>query len=632
MRLTTENPAPGAEKRQVPTTEATAGACAAQAKSFATRSKGVYKVRTSHLHTEKVVAGASTASLRSRSSSLVCRKRRPGAGIHLKRRDESARWTRAPRPLCWPAECTARETPSGGAGIHHASDLLDTLSGLDFAPRMNSRRLQHFEVFLTCRPIAQLPITRLSPLKQVSPSIMKSVRTVSAVAALLAASVPSPTAKADPIDDYIQAQMARNHIPGVAVAVVRAGRIEKLAGYGIANLEWNAPVGPDTAFQLASATKPLTGTALMLLVQEGKLDLDAPVTRYLDDVPESWSAITIRHLASHSAGIKDDLGPIATTLEGYEAMKRLPPEFAPGERSTYGISGYIALMVLIERVGGEPFATFMSSRLFQPLGIVSTCFDNATDRDGIRVADLIPNRASVYEWGAGRQRVFQFLFGAHAYSAGGLYSTTADLARWIVALDTEMLLSLASQEDMWTPQRLLNGESASFSMGWVVGSYRGQRTVGRSGGPALADILRFPDARLTVIVLANQQRLYPWLAQGIADRLITFKTTEAEGIEDRDPETTRHLENVLQAAATGKADAAWFTPEAQERFLPAINNFLPLFFNGLEPVKSFVPIERKIEGDEVMLVYRAVYGTKPIRWTFNLTHPGKLKGFEARPE
>lgn len=463
---------------------------------------------------------------------------------------------------------------------------------------------------------------------------VKVKRYCSSIVSLLLLLVAPSTARADEVDDYLRAQMERNHIPGLSVAIVRDGKVVKLKGYGLANLEWDAPVTPDTAFQLASATKPLTGTALMLLVEEGKIALDDRISKYLPDAPQAWSGITVQHLVTHSSGIRDDLGQkkVTTVEDAVKAAAELPLAYRPGEKSAYGLSDYVVLMHIIERVAGKPFQTFLRERLFDPLGISATRFDNMVENGPIRTSDVVKRRASVYNWEGGTQQTFAFLYAPWAYSAGGLYASAADLATWVVALDTGRLLKKESREQMWAGRKLGGGKENPFGMGWVIGSYHGRRTAGHSGGPALADILRFIDDKLTIIVLTNQEKLYPHLAQGVADQYVPTPPLEGGGIEDNDPNTTLRLKAVLLDAAQGKVDPTPFTPEAQAGFVPALKNFGPVYFDSLDPLRSFVLIEQKDEGHRRIRRYRALFGRKSVIWTFELTEEGKIISIEPRAE
>jgi CubicO group peptidase (beta-lactamase class C family) len=443
----------------------------------------------------------------------------------------------------------------------------------------------------------------------------------------------SATTKADQVDHYLRDQMAKNHIPGLAVAVVRDGKVIKANGYGQANLEWPSPVSTKTRFQLASATKPFTGTALMLLVQEGKLSLDDPVTKHLPEAPAAWQSITLRHLASHTAGLKDDLGHgFETAAEAVKLAAGLPLDFTPGERASYGITGYLVLTHIIEKVSGKPFPAFMRERLFGPLGMDGAAFDNAKVGGPIRTSDPLPNRASSYAWGDNRQTSFDFLYPVHSYSAGGLYASADDFAKWAVALDQGRFLSSASLQAMWSPMRLAGGGEGEFATGWALSTYRGKRTVGHSGGPALADVLRFPDEKLTIVVLCNQQRMFPYLAQGIADLYVEPPAIDDKGIEDADPTITAELSGLLRDFGKGNFEASRFTPEAQRNFLPTLNDYAVSFFRSLKPLRSLTLLETRQDGENLFRRYRAMYGDKPVHWMFVLDRDRKIVTFKPTPE
>jgi CubicO group peptidase (beta-lactamase class C family) len=324
----------------------------------------------------------------------------------------------------------------------------------------------------------------------------------------------------DKLDNYLKAEMAKQHIPALSVAIIRDGQVIKIKGYGMANLELGAPVTQETVYQIASATKPLTGTALMMLVEDGKIALDDKVTKYLLDLPPVLSTITVRQLASHTSGIKD-VSAMTDTPETREQVIKtispLPVDFAPGEKEAYNLTGYGLLLMIMEKVTGKSFPEFMNERLFKPLGMNSTRFSNSGNRSWARISDVIENRASVYIWEGEQQHIYDYFYPTWTYSAGGLFSTASDLAKWAAALDTGKLLKKTSLEQMWTPAKLNDGKSAGFALGWVADEVNGHKVVGHSGGPALADILRFGDEKLTVIVLTNQRTLSPYLAGEVAN-------------------------------------------------------------------------------------------------------------------
>jgi CubicO group peptidase (beta-lactamase class C family) len=438
-------------------------------------------------------------------------------------------------------------------------------------------------------------------------------------------------AYADKVDDFVKAKMERNHIPGVAVAVIRNGKVEKLANYGSANLEWDAPVTPDTAFQIASSTKPFTGTALMMLVEEGKISLDDPISKYVPDTPESWSKITVRNLSTHSSGISDGPAPQGDKSVGafVKAAIARPLAYQPGERAAYGLSDFVVLTYIIEKVSGKPFTEFLAERIFKPLGMTGTRFDEAVEEGAIRKSQLIRHRASVYNWDGSKQNVYAFLYGNWTYSAGGLYSTISDLSKFFAALDEGRLLKPAALDAMWKREKLGNGKTNGYGVGWVVGSYNGHPTVGHSGGPALSDIIRFPEDKTTIIVLTNQFRLYPHLAQGIADLYYPPQPAkEIPSIEDTDPKTTEMLKKILLDAASGHVNDAMFTVEAQKGFVPSFREFGPVYFASMEPLQRFTLIEEKKEGENLVRKYQAFFGPRAKTWTFVLTLDRKIVSME----
>ena len=457
------------------------------------------------------------------------------------------------------------------------------------------------------------------------------------IALILLALGSATWARADQIDDYVKRQMERNHIPGMAVAIIRDGKLAKTQGYGSANLEWDAGVSSDTAFQMASGTKMLTGTLLMKLVEDGKIGLDDPVSKYIPEAPATWKEITVRRLAAHQSGLK--MPPLSSSFktldEAVKAASELPLEYEPGAKDAYASSDYTVLMKVIEKATGKSYEQALRDIVFAPLGMSGTGFDHARNDGLFRNAGIIKKRATVYAWDRDKneQNISWMVFPDWTAGAGGLLATPSDLARWIAALDSGKLLRRESLDQMWSGQRLTNGETRSFGLGWVVGTYRGRKTVGHSGGPALSDILYFPNEKLAVIVQTNQLRLYPHFAQGIADLLLPpSPVAETKGIQDNDPKTTQALRTILENAARESFDFSLFTEEAQKTWLPELKSFASTYFGGLDPLNSFVLIEDKVVEGKRIRRYRTIYGTKPIIWTFTLDQNGRVADMEPKIE
>lgn len=440
-------------------------------------------------------------------------------------------------------------------------------------------------------------------------------------------------ANPDAVEAYLLEQMRINRIPSIAVAIVRSGRTELLRAWGTAALEWDVPATTSTAYQLASATKPLTGTALMLLVQEGSLALDGSVRAYLPEAPAEWDRITIRHLATHASGISDDLGDTAskTAADAARRLMSLPLAFEPGTRTSYGIGGYAVLQHIIERIAGMPFPQFLHERVFVPLGMAGTRFDHSADDGPFRTADVVPQRAQIYSLEGDQPRIFWFHYGAAAYSAGGLLATAEDLAKWAAALDSGTLLSDESAASMWDTAGQPDPDNA-FAIGWAVGTYRAQRTVGHSGGPALADILRFPQEEVTIIVLTNQSTMYPYLAQGIADLVIPAPRGPAPTpIADTDTTISHRIQVLLRSLADGHIPDEAFTDEARRGFVPQIRTFLPPYTRSLGTPDTITLIDETTGDGRRERAYLVSYAGKPVVWRFQLAPDGRIQSMRPFP-
>jgi CubicO group peptidase (beta-lactamase class C family) len=261
-------------------------------------------------------------------------------------------------------------------------------------------------------------------------------------------------------------------------------------------------------FRLASLTKPLTATAVLMLVESGQLALDDTVQDLLPGYPAGGAAITLEHLLTHTSGT-----PEFTELPEWWAIHRqdteldevidlfrgLPLAFAPGSRWAYSNSGYLLLGAIIEEVSGEGYADFLAGRVLAPLGMSSTTYD-ATSRC------VIPGMVSGYSREPRAYVHPEYFSFTHFHAAGGLTSTVDDLARWYAALSSGSLLGAGALRRMWTPALLADGRSTRYGYGWWVGECRGHRAVEHYGSlPGYANyLLALPDdGILVVVVLSN---------------------------------------------------------------------------------------------------------------------------------
>lgn len=301
-------------------------------------------------------------------------------------------------------------------------------------------------------------------------------------------------------DDYVNAWMRDQRIPGLSLAVLKEGRLMKATGYGMANLETNSPATAETVYKTASLSKQVIAAAILLLAQDGKISLEDKANRYLDGAPEAWKEITIRHLLTHTSGIARDPAdyhpyheqPIGDVIK---SVYSLPLDFPPGEKWLYSNVGYYVLAEIITRASGKPWDEFIVERLFKPAGMNSTRITIA--------ADIVPHRASGYE------HTEHGLINAENWIAvrpsGAFLSTVLDLAKWDTWLDSTDALRAESRKAMWTPATLNDKTPVHYGFGWSIDSYLGHARIHHDGQfPGFrADYERFADNKLTVIVLAN---------------------------------------------------------------------------------------------------------------------------------
>lgn len=307
------------------------------------------------------------------------------------------------------------------------------------------------------------------------------------------------------IDALLAREMQQHHVPGLAVAVMKDGAVVLQTTKGLSDRAAAKIVSAETAFRLASTTKPFTATAVMQLVADRRLKLSDRIGALLDGLPEPWQAVTVRQLLSHTSGLPDvaltpgQLDLIAGTWEeALPLLRSAPMQFAPGERWAYTQTNYVLLAKIIERLSGMSLQAFMTERLFKPLGMEHTFFP-----------DVGRSCATNYEPTTGDALAERALtFPPYVAGAGGLCASLGDLIRWNKALDDGRILPPTIALDMWTETTLNDGSPArvagalGYGLGWVVDATMKQRWVGHSGGNSSA-IRRYIDEHLTIIVLHN---------------------------------------------------------------------------------------------------------------------------------
>jgi CubicO group peptidase (beta-lactamase class C family) len=316
------------------------------------------------------------------------------------------------------------------------------------------------------------------------------------------------------VDQYMQA-----HHPDFSGTIFIAwqGKVLISQGYGLADRENDVPNTPQTKFAIGSITKSFTAMAIMILQERGLLKTEDPICKYIADCPVAWKLITLHHLLNHTSGI-----PPYTDLylqgrikldpsKEYQPdaiiafFKDLPLEFAPGSQWHYNASGYFLLGTIIEKVSGDSYAAFVQKNILQPLALTETGYNLAYP--------TVKYRASGYST-IGPSRIVKVPGWDMSlmYSEGGLYSTVGDLYKWDQALYTDQLVSRETLGRMFTSTVATNN-GAYYGYGWEISQQSGHRIIEHSGRVPgfVAQLARYPDDQLTIIVLSNFDRVQPIL-------------------------------------------------------------------------------------------------------------------------
>jgi len=341
------------------------------------------------------------------------------------------------------------------------------------------------------------------------------------------ASAQTPAAPASDLTervDKVFEKWNRTDSPGCALSVMKDGRIIYKHGYGMADLDHNVTITPSTVFHVASMSKQFTAASILLLAQQGKLSLDDDVRKYIPELPDFGSLITIRHLIHHTSGLRDQWNLLELAGWRYsldlitddDVMSVLTTQkdlnFKPGEKHVYCNTGYTLLAIIVKRVSGMSFREFTTKNIFEPLGMTHTFF-----RDDH--AMIVKNNAYGYESEDGGP----FRLGLTNFDTAGatsLHTTVEDLALWDENFYHPLVGGPSFREQMLQRGKLNNGEILDYAFGLAVGKYKGLPTVDHSGGDAgfRSDMTRFPEQHFSVAVLCNYAGTNPSsLARSVAD-------------------------------------------------------------------------------------------------------------------
>jgi CubicO group peptidase (beta-lactamase class C family) len=313
--------------------------------------------------------------------------------------------------------------------------------------------------------------------------------------------------------------------PGASVMVIRDGSVLFKKAYGMADVEGHDPATTATNYRLASVTKQFTAMSVLMLKERNLLSLENTLTDFFPDFPAYGKKITVRHMLQHTSGLVayEELMPETTTAQVLDrdvlAMMKARDStyFPPGTQYRYSNTAYALLAQIVERVSGMPFARFLQENIFHPLGMDGTVAYEKGISSVIHRAYGYSRRDSTK--GPGFDRTDQSSTSA-VLGDGGIYSSVEDLFKWDQALYTNKLLSQETLNEAFTPNVLPDGKNSGYGFGWYIDRYRGLRKIHHEGSTVgfRTEILRFPEQRFSVIILANRTDAEPeTLALRIAD-------------------------------------------------------------------------------------------------------------------
>lgn len=428
------------------------------------------------------------------------------------------------------------------------------------------------------------------------------------------------------IDGYLQAEMRRQKIPGLSLAVVKDGRPFYVKSYGVATLEHPVPALPQTVYQIGSIGKQFTAVAVMMLANEHRLNLDDPLSKYLPEVPPSWNGVTLRLMLNHQSGIPQfttpprqllDLAHDYTDIELIQLAASQPLDFEPGTNVSYSDTGYVLLGFVINRVAGQFYGDLLQQRVFAPLGMIRTRVISDTD--------IIVDRASGYEKTSdGTLRNQTAVSPALNRTAdGSLYSTVLDLMKWDRALDGDAVLPHAQLERMWQVDAHRDGQRPlyHYGYGWENNTLGGHQIIEYDGNwqGFQAVMSRYTAPKVTVILLTNlalcrTERLAHTVA-GIVDP--TLKPYP-ETTRDSEPKLTAAFKSFLNAVSANSADYSVLSEAAQTKLVPSTLNTLQRDLRELGTMNHFSlardvspqhPHQRvyRVEGDDMVEFYTVNY-------------------------
>ncbi|HVX88919.1 MAG TPA: serine hydrolase domain-containing protein [Gemmatimonadales bacterium] len=436
-----------------------------------------------------------------------------------------------------------------------------------------------------------------------------------------------PPELAEKVRVAVQQVVDRTHVPSASVGVVQNGRIVYTQAFGMARLDPALPASPDHRYAIGSISKQFTAACVLLLVQEGKMSLDDPVSKWFPELTRARE-VKVRNLLTHTSGYQD-YAPQDYTIPAWTHQTTAnaiihewatkPLDFDPGTQYQYSNTNFNIVGLIIEKVSGQPFWTFLSTRILRPLGMDRT-LDLDTQHDQMEVTGYMRNALGPLRPAIPEAPGWYF-------ADGGMAMPAKDLLTWDISLMNETILSHASYAAMESEFRLPNGQGIGYGLGVAVGYRNGHRVVAHGGeiGGFVASNTVFPDDKIAVVVLTNQEAS---AAAGTIGRAVSALILPPPAVQVTGGPSEAQVTTILSGLQHGQIDRTLFSPDANFYFSPtAIGDFQ----TSLTPLGALKEVHAQGSGLRGGMTYRGFEaefadGTKVTISTYTLPD-GKIEQF-----
>jgi D-alanyl-D-alanine carboxypeptidase len=435
-----------------------------------------------------------------------------------------------------------------------------------------------------------------------------------------------PTEMQTKIDKVASDALAKTGVPSASVAVVKDGQIVYLHAYGNARIDPETPAKPEMRYSIGSISKQFTAAAILLLQEQGKLSLEDKVGKFIPNLTRA-NEVTIRQLLSQTSGYQDYwpedyvmpmmLQPV-TPQKILDNWARKPLDFDPGTKWQYSNTNYVIAGLIVEKVSGEPLLQFLQQKVFTPLTMQSVA-----NTDKAKLGDTDPTGYMRYALGPPRPAPKEG--SGWLFAAGELAMPAEDLAKWDISIINQKLMSPASYQEFETEVLLKNGLGTRYGLGVDVRPELGHRSLSHSGEVSgfTADNIVFPDERVAVVVLTNQDAAdaSEAIAMGVAPLLL-------DSDDSATPEKLAQARKIFEGLQHGTIDRSLFTDNANFYFN---GQALKDFASSLGPLgtpERFIQARQALRGGMKLRVYTIKFPKTELRaWTYEMPD-GKLEQYQ----